>query len=180
MTFSSIHHPDHMYFVTASICGWKHLFGDSPYTRIVLDSLSWLREKKRMQLFAFVILPSHLHAILKPQNTTIGELVQDFGSFTAHDILKELKRNKSTDLLEFFNSQRRDMRHQHSIWQDIQAKNVFSKDFLIQKIEYIHQNPISKDWRLVSDRADYKYSSACFYDRGGTPIIEIDDIREYL
>jgi hypothetical protein len=76
--------------------------------------------------------------------------------------------------------QRRDKRHKHSIWQDIQAKNVFSIKFLNQKMEYIHNNPVDKDWKLVDDRADYRYSSACFYDRNITPIIEIDDVRDYL
>jgi hypothetical protein len=47
-------------------------------------------------------------------------------------------------------------------------------------MEYIHSNPVSKDWKLVDDRAQYKYSSACFYDMGITPIIPITDINEWL
>ena len=47
-------------------------------------------------------------------------------------------------------------------------------------MEYIHQNPIAKNWNLVSDRADYPYSSACFYDRDEIPIIEVDDVRDIL
>jgi putative transposase len=75
--------------------------------------------------------------------------------------------------------QRCDRRHHYRIWQDIQAKNVFPTKYLNQKIEYIHNNPVDKDWKLVDDRAGYQYSSACFYDREISPIIEIDDIREY-
>jgi hypothetical protein len=33
---------------------------------------------------------------------------------------------------------------------------------------------------FTADRANYKYSSAAFYDKGEKPIIEIDDIREFL
>ncbi|MEW6718350.1 MAG: hypothetical protein AB1345_12735 [Chloroflexota bacterium] len=47
-------------------------------------------------------------------------------------------------------------------------------------MEYIHSNPVSKRWILVDDRADYLYSSACFYDRDETPVIPIDDVREFL
>lgn len=180
MTFDSLHDPNHLYFITATLCGWKRLFENPTYSKIVLDSLTWLRREKRMLLFAFVLMPSHLHAIVKPVGRSIGKLLDDFGSFTAHAILNQLRQDSERELLAFFSSQRRDKRHKHSIWQDIQAKNVFSIKFLNQKMEYIHNNPVDKDWKLVEDRADYRYSSACFYDRNITPIIEIDDIRDYL
>lgn len=133
MTFSSFHDPNHLYFVTASICGWKHLFADQKYAQIVLDSLSWLQKARKILLFAFVIMPSHLHLILKPENKTIDEILQDFGSFTAHTILHQLRKDKRDDLLKLFHEQRRDTRHQHSIWQDIQAKNIYSHEFLSEK-----------------------------------------------
>jgi len=47
-------------------------------------------------------------------------------------------------------------------------------------LDYIHNNPIAKKWRLIDDRADYEYSSARFYDRGLGPSVEVDDIREWL
>jgi putative transposase len=148
--------------------------------KIVLNSLAWMQQQKRILLFAFVIMPSHLHAIFKPESKTIGEIVQQFGSFTAHEILNQLRENHQQDLLELFQLKKRDQRHEHSIWQDIQAKNIYSMDFLQQKLEYIHQNPVAKKWKLVKDRADYFYSSARYYDYGRKPIIEITDINEWL
>ncbi len=180
MTFPSFHDPAHLYFVTASIIDWKYLFIKPEYRNIPLNSLAWLQQQKRILLFAFVIMPSHLHAILKPESDSIGEIVQQFGSFTAHEILKKLRAQNQKDLLDLFQQKKRDQRHEHSIWQDIQAKNVYSIDFLWQKMEYIHQNPVAKDWRLVEDRADYLYSSAGYYDYGRKPIIEITDVNEWL
>jgi putative transposase len=133
-----------------------------------------------MRLFAFALMPSHLHAIVKPHERSIGKLLDEFGSFTAHAILQQLRQDHESELLEFFSEQRRDRRHHHSLWQDIQAKNIYSSKFLIQKMEYIHNNPVNKDWSLVKDRAEYLYSSACYYDKDIKPIIAVDDIREYL
>ncbi len=180
MTFPSFHDPSHLYFITASIVGWKRLFVTPEYANIPLNSLAWLQQQKRILLFAFVVMPSHVHAILKPEDGTIGEIIQQFGSFTAHEILKKLQTQNQTDFLNLFRQNKRDQRHEHSIWQDIQAKNVYSMDFLRQKMEYIHQNPVAKDWKLVEDRADYPYSSAMYYDCGGKPIVEITDINEWL
>ena len=131
-------------------------------------------------LFAFVVMPSHVHWIAKPIERTIGEVARDFGSFTAHQILRSLQTNQSSDLLKFFHEQRRDRRHQHSVWQDIQAKNIHSQQFLRQKLDYLHNNPLDKQWRLAATRADYPLSSACYYDRNVLPIIEVDDIRPWL
>jgi putative transposase len=177
MTFKSWNVSGQLYFMTASFYGWKPLFSEPIHARIILNSLSWLRKEKRIILYAFVLMPSHLHAIVKPVDRAIGELLQDFGSFTAHAILHQLRSDDRQDLIEFFHGERRDPRAEHSIWQDVQAKNIFTEKFLAQKMEYIHQNPVAKEWNLVQDRADYQYSSACFYDEDRQPIIEIDDIR---
>jgi REP element-mobilizing transposase RayT len=180
MTFPSRNDPSHLYFVTATLVGWKQLFRETGYATIPLDCLDWLQRKKRILLFAFVLMPSHLHAIIKPENEAIGTALHSFGSFTAHRILHRLQAQEKTVLLGGFHLGRRDRRHTHSIWQDIQAKNIYSTGFLWQKLEYIHQNPIARDWALAMDRADYLYSSAGYYDYGRRPIIEITDINAWL
>lgn len=180
MTFNSIHDPTHLYFVTASIIEWIPLLKYTKYAEIILNSLSWMQEQKRLLLFAFVIMPTHVHLLIKPEHQSIGEVIQQFGSFTAHEILKKVREDGKTDWLKTFEQEKRDPRHKHSIWQDIQAKNIFSTAVLEQKMEYIHQNPIAKNWKLTTNRADYVYSSAGYYDYGRKPIIEITDINEWL
>ena len=180
MTFPSFHDPTNLYFLTASIIEWKHLFITPEYISIPLNSFAWMQHQKRILLFAFVIMPSHLHAILKPVSDSIREIVQQFGSFTAHEILKKIKAQNQQDLLDLLQQKKRDQRHAHSIWRDIQAKNIYSTEFLHQKMEYIHQNPVAKDWKLVEDRADYMYSSAGYYDYGRKPIIEVTNVNEWL
>lgn len=76
--------------------------------------------------------------------------------------------------------ERRDERSNYSVWQDIQAKNIYSTKFLYQKLEYMHNNPVTERWELVKDRADYPYSSAGFYDQGDAGLNGIRDVREYI
>lgn len=76
MTFKPVHDPEHLYFVTATILGWKQLFNHPPYAHIVLDSLDWHRRNGRWALFAYVLMPNHLHAILKPAaDKTISQVL---------------------------------------------------------------------------------------------------------
>ncbi len=182
MTFRPRHNPTHLYFITATILGWKQLFIYPIYANIILDSLSWHREQGRWALYVYVLMPNHLHAIIKPLGgLTISEVLRSFGSFTAHAILKCLRSENDQEMLTFFaHRQNRDVSKRHQIWQPIQAKNVYSPAFLREKIEYIHNNPVAKKWHLAESRAEYAYSSACFYDRGVTPRVEVDDVRMWL
>ncbi len=182
MTFKPYHDPTSLYFITATIVGWKQLFVRSAYAQCVLDSLSWHRSQGRWTLYAWVLMPNHLHAIIKPLgDQTISSVLQTFGSFTAHAILKHLKQEQQADLLEFFaERQDKDAGKAHQIWQPIQAKNVISIDFLREKLEYIHNNPVAKKWNLAAERALYAYSSAYYYDCDREPLVAVDDIREWF
>lgn len=40
------------------------------------------------------------------------------------------------------------------------------ENILIQKLNYIHDNPIKEKWNLCTYPDDYKWSSANFYETG--------------
>ncbi len=180
MPFDSIHSDTDLYFVTASIVGWHPILQNEAYANIILDAFRTRRKRHTMLLFAYVIMPTHIHAILKPADQTIGQLLQDFGSYTAHKIVAQLVADGKLELLDHFHRFRRNPRSNHPVWQEIQAKNIFSAEFLNQKFEYIHNNPIAKGWELASIPEGYLYSSAGFYQGQNNCVIEINDLREYL
>jgi len=182
MTFKPHHDSTHLYFITATIMGWKRLFTNPTYAEIILQSLDWHRSHERWSLFVFVIMPTHIHLVIRPLGEqTIFTVLQSFGSYTAHAILTQLRRDGRTGLLAFFaQRQDRDADKQHQIWLPIEAKNIYSVEFLRQKVEYTHNNPVARHWHLVDDRADYVYSSACFYDRDEPAVIAVDDVREWM
>jgi hypothetical protein len=52
----------------------------------------------------------------------------------------------------------------HRVFQpssDIKA--CYFEKFLIEKLDYIHYNPVRGKWKLVDDFAQYPHSSASFY-----------------
>ncbi len=55
----------------------------------------------------------------------------------------------------------------HKVFKDsFDAKAIFSEKFLIQKLNYIHHNPVSGKWNLSADFVSYDHSSASFYEDG--------------
>lgn len=53
----------------------------------------------------------------------------------------------------------------HKVFKDsFDAKPIITYPFLIQKINYIHYNPVSGKWMLANDFTEYEHSSASFYE----------------
>ncbi len=74
---------------------WVPLFTQARYCQIVLDSLNYLREHKRTQLNAFVIMPTPYHAILWPEEgISESDVMRDFKRFTSRSISKEAMRHR--------------------------------------------------------------------------------------
>jgi hypothetical protein len=66
------------------------------------------------------------------------------------------------------------------VWGDLRIQEVRDRAKLRSLLEYIHQKPVSAEWKLADPRSEYLYSSACFYDLGREPIIPVVDIRGEL
>ena len=67
------------------------------------------------------------------------------------------------------------------MWEDgVVAKDIFSPDFLKQKMAYVHNNPIQPQWQLVERAEDYVWSSARFYLLDEPALIPVSDARELL
>ena len=49
---------------------------------------------------------------------------------------------------------------------DSLSVEIYSKTIAIQKVRYIHFNPVSGKWKLSKDDLDYQQSSARFYETG--------------
>ena len=59
---SLLHHGD-IYFWTAIIHCWQHLLEKDEFKQIILNSLKYLSDRKMIEVFAFVIMPNHIHLI---------------------------------------------------------------------------------------------------------------------
>ncbi|MEM8894467.1 MAG: transposase, partial [Bacteroidota bacterium] len=84
-----------------------------------------------------------------------------FLKYTAHQFKKMLDAD---ELLKY----RVDAPNkQYEFWQrDPLAVELYSPDIVYQKLDYIHNNPLSGKWNLAEDPIKYEYSSAAFYELG--------------
>lgn len=167
-------------FVTTTILEWKKIFHIPKYALIVMDSLKYCVENDWFRLYSYVLMPNHLHVILKVlKDHTIEQIYRDFHKYTAQQILLTMRSEDHEMLNQFWvGTKKQDYR----IWQgDADLKNVVSPQFLLQKAEYIHNNFLRGDWRRflkVERPGDYEYSSARFYLMGVEDrYVRISDLR---
>jgi putative transposase len=174
--------PDYLYFVTTNAVKHAHLFRGDVIKRILMDSLHFLRTTGRMKLFAFVIMPNHIHLIAKFSGEySLANVMRDFKKFTARQVYGQFQVEQNIKILAFLRQEGQAVKQAYKVWgEGYDARDIFSTKFLQQKMDYIHQNPCQPQWKLVENPEDYFWSTAGFYLADKSCIIPIDDVREYL
>jgi len=153
------------YFYTDTICDFKQLLADDLCKMIVIKSLQYLKQKKIVEIYGYVVMPNHIHLIWNMLKLNGKESpATSFTKFTAHEFKKYLASN-SPGLLEAYLSEKGDRSYQ--FWKrDPLAIPLSTESILLQKLDYIHDNPVKERWRLCDNPEDYVWSSAEFYETG--------------
>jgi REP element-mobilizing transposase RayT len=67
---------DYPYFVTLSIVGWIDLFTRSRYAELIEDNLNHCIQHKGLSVYAYVIMPSHIHIVARQEEGKLNEVLR--------------------------------------------------------------------------------------------------------
>jgi REP element-mobilizing transposase RayT len=107
-------------------------------------------------------MENHLHLIA--QSSGLSEKIAAFKSFTARKTIDYLKSNGHGLWLKRLNEQKLSHKtdRDYQLWQEgYNPKQVVGDNMLIQKIDYIHNNPVKRGY--VDKPECWRYSSARDY-----------------
>ena len=126
-----------------------------------MESLTFLQKDQRILLYAFVLMPNHLHLIWQPLGRhTPKQNQHNFLKYTAQQIKFHLLEHDRA-ALENYKVQTSDREYQ--FWErNPLSIELYSEKVLVQKLNYLHHNPVKAQLCLYPE--DYKYSSAKFYE----------------
>lgn len=97
---------DSIYFLTITVVDWIDVFTRKELAEIVIDSLKYCQKEKGMVLYAWCLMPSHLHLIASAEeNIKISDIMRDFKKFTSKSIvaaIKEINESRKEWLLDKF------------------------------------------------------------------------------
>ena len=152
-----------VYFWTVTVKDWKRLLIQDKYKLLIMNCLKELVEKRKIQVYAYVIMPNHLHLIWEMMEGNGKEMPHaSFNKKVAHQIVKDLKLNH-TNVLPFFKVDEKE-RAYRIFQRDALAILMDRKAKVEQKIDYIHNNPLHERWNLTDKPESYRWSSASFYE----------------
>ncbi len=166
-----------IYFWTATINNWQRLLQADEYKQVIVDSLEYLSSRGKIDVFAFVIMPNHIHLIWRVNENNGMETAQSsFLKHTAHTF-KKLLAKENIGLLQDYAVEAHNKTHEFWL-RDSLAINLYTREVAYQKLDYIHYNPVVEQWQLVKDPCDYKYSTARFYEQDIKEFAFVKDLRE--
>ncbi|MGO1585563.1 REP-associated tyrosine transposase [Mesonia sp.] len=174
------HNPNAAYFISFAVINWIDVFTREAYFNVITDSLDYCRKNKGMLLFAYCIMPSHIHLIFRDDNENPSGLLRDFKGFTSKKMIESIiahpKESRREWMLSMFKraGEKNSNIKNYQFWQQNNHPiELWSPHVIKQKVNYIHNNPVKAG--LVTKPWEWKHSSARNY-AALDAVIEIDAI----
>ncbi len=148
---------------------------------------SWfdILKKGKIEIISYVIMPNHVHCILyfPKAGFNLSRILSNGKRFMAYEIINRLEAANDNSTLKILqdalSDRERKKKQLHRVFKDsFDAKAIFSEKFLVQKLNYIHYNPVMGKWKLAKDFVSYDHSSASFYEEGVVRHLEPKHFRD--
>ena len=155
-----------VHYFTLQIVRWVDIFTRPVYKDIVIDSMKFCQKEKDLEIYAYVIMTNHIHIIAKSGIVDLSGTIRDFKKFTSKKIIEKIQeiqesRDWMLDIFKF-EAEKHKRNTGYQLWtHENHAVYLYSNDFINEKIEYIHENPVRAG--IVENAEDYLYSSARNY-----------------
>lgn len=144
-----------LHYITLNVREKRRPFQRDLYARLVLEELGEHCRRHPAKLIAYVVMPTHLHAILNPRDGDIIHFLQQYkaGVTTAvYHLAQATNHLAATTWLTATPD------GHAQLWQDGRHNlHLYSEWMIWQKINYIHNNPAKNG--LVQHADEYLYSS---------------------
>lgn len=162
---------DYPYFLTITFVRWIPLFSFKPIAEICLDSIRFLQDSTDLKLYSWVFMENHMHLVISSDNHS--KFLLRFKSYTAKLILEYLKESGSSSVLTDLHWAKTDHKkgQTYQVWQDgAHPIRITNSQMMVQKVEYIHNNPVNRGY--VDMSREWRYSSARAYN-GESGLLDI-------
>ena len=160
--------PHNTYFLTLTVIEWIDIFTKPQYFHVLARSMQFCQKERGLQVFAYVFMTNHLHFIACSEEVSLSDVVRDFKRHTTKEIKELLREDENRRYIKTLLANTYSLKKgsEFQIWQrENFAEMIQSEEMMKTKIDYIHHNPVRKEY--VREPQDWKYSSARFYEIDG-------------
>ena len=169
--------PGHAHYLTYSCVHGLPLLLRDRSRRWVIEAIGIARDRHACDLFAYVIMPEHVHLLVRPRRAVydMARLLYDLKRSVSWKAKAWLKESREEAWLNRLTA-RRGRRKVFRFWQPGGGfdRNIVSEKGIWNVVEYIHANPVRRG--LVERTADWLWSSAGFWAGDSNPLLRMDAI----
>ena len=145
-----------VYYISCRAAYNEKLFKGEKDYRMYLELLEKYRKEYNFKLFAYVLLPEHLHLLIEP----------------SPDVeISDIMHSLNTAYSKYFNSYYN--RRGHLFRERFRACIVEKEGYLASVIEHIHNNPVRL--KITDNASAYPYSSTYLYSKKDYNYKEIEE-----
>ena len=149
------------YFITSVTHHRLKVFRTDLFKQILCNALNEVRTSSGMLLFAYAIMPDHMHVITDGKRSP-SDTLRFLNGITARRIIDHLKQNGPEESLRKLQLETKDADYKYSLWEHHSDKFLItSESMFMQKMRYIHNNPVEEGLCEYPDQ--YHFSSARYW-----------------
>jgi len=150
-------------FITAVAKDRLPVFRTEKIKQLTCEAIDEARTSGGFLLFAYVIMPDHVHLLtdapLKP-----SQVLKYIKGIVGHRVIDYLKKHNYESSLRKLRHVEWKRNHRFSLWQhDSDVFLVTSESKFMEKVNYIHLNPVRAS--IVERAEDYRWSSVRWWLR---------------
>lgn len=167
------------YYLTSVTNNRLPVFRTEKLKEITAKALNEARNSAEILIFGYVIMPDHYHLITDGKRKP-SEVLRFTNGITARRVIDYLKENNFMISLEKLRQETKKREYKYSLWEH--HPNAFlltSETTFMQKINYIHQNPVRAGLAVKAE--DYLFSSARIWHKrpleNESLAVDIDKIK---
>jgi putative transposase len=167
------------YYLTSVTHKRLPIFRVDEIKKVVVDAFNEARISGAILIFAYVIMPDHTH-LLTDNARAIKDVLRFMNGISAKRVIDHLKAGDHERSLAKLRIEERENKYKHSVYEHHpNAFRVTGEDAFMEKVNYIHLNPVRAG--LVKHPDEYMYSSARIWHRRALenePLaVDIDKIK---
>jgi putative transposase len=154
------------------------IFRTDKLKTITCNALDEARKSGGFSIYAYVIMPDHL-PIITDSNRKPSETLRYINGIISRRVIDHLKLHGHNSSLQKLRHEDKERGYRYSLWDHhSNVFSIYSEDMLMQKVNYIHQNPVKAG--LVEKPEVYRWSSVRWWKRcplGDEPLkVDLDRI----
>jgi putative transposase len=169
-----------IHFITFAVVQWVDVFTRKDYRDIVVSSIRYCQQNKGLLLHAWCLMSNHIHFLASAREDDLSNILRDLKKFTSREIISAIRSHEGESrkewMLSIFRSQgeKNSRNTENQFWRQENAPiECYSPEFTVQKLDYIHNNPVAAG--IVEKPSEYIYSSAKSYiDHCNNGLLEVE------